>query len=140
SRSGSAVTRARRGTSGSGGPARPPCARRRRQTSASDPGQDELIGTLRWPGGGEGLRALGADPVMLGRRGAGAVRKAVLESKPEAIVHPATALAGRGFSAFVAATRHSWPQADNDGPADGSRWVARARASVTSSRCQVSME
>jgi nucleoside-diphosphate-sugar epimerase len=58
----------------------------------------DVIGTFRSPGGGEGLRALGADPIMLDLLDARAVRKAVLESKPEAIVHQATALAGRGFS------------------------------------------
>lgn len=45
----------------------------------------DVIGTFRSPGGGEGLRALGADPVMLDLLDARAVRKAVLESKPEAI-------------------------------------------------------
>ncbi len=57
----------------------------------------DVIGTFRSPGGGDRLRALNADPVMLDLLDARAVRKAVLESKPEAIVHQATALAGRGF-------------------------------------------
>ncbi len=59
---------------------------------------DEVIGTFRSPEGGERLRALGADPVMLDLLDARAVLEAVLESRAEAIVHQATALAGRGFS------------------------------------------
>ena len=46
----------------------------------------------------ERLRALGAKPVMLDLLDAGAVRRAVLESEPEAIVHEATALANVKFS------------------------------------------
>ena len=43
-------------------------------------------------------RALGAKPVLLDLLDAQAVRKAVLESEPEAIVHEATALANVKFS------------------------------------------
>jgi nucleoside-diphosphate-sugar epimerase len=44
------------------------------------------------------LRTLGAKPVLLDLLDARAVRKAVLESEPEAIVHEATALANAKFS------------------------------------------
>jgi 2-alkyl-3-oxoalkanoate reductase len=57
----------------------------------------EVIGTHTSPGGGEGLRALGANPVALDLLDARSVRKAVLEAAPEAIVHQATALASARF-------------------------------------------
>jgi 2-alkyl-3-oxoalkanoate reductase len=64
-------------------------------------GGHEVIGTHRSPGGAERLRALGADPVALDLLDAGAVRKAVLEAEPDAIVHQATALADlRDFKHF----------------------------------------
>jgi 2-alkyl-3-oxoalkanoate reductase len=53
----------------------------------------EVIGTSRSPGNAERVRALGAEPVALDLLDARAVRKAVLASEPEAIVHQATALA-----------------------------------------------
>jgi 2-alkyl-3-oxoalkanoate reductase len=53
----------------------------------------EVIGTVRSPGNAERIRALGAKPVALDLLDARAVRKAVLASEPEAIVHQATALA-----------------------------------------------
>ena len=52
----------------------------------------EVIGTGRSPRSPERLRALGAKPVALDLLDARAVRKAVLASEPEAIVHQATAL------------------------------------------------
>jgi 2-alkyl-3-oxoalkanoate reductase len=58
----------------------------------------EVIGTSRSPGNAEGIRALGAKPVTLDLLDARAVRKAVLESEPEAIVNQATALADVRFS------------------------------------------
>jgi nucleoside-diphosphate-sugar epimerase len=58
----------------------------------------EVIGTVRSPGNAERVRALGAEPVALDLLDAGAVRKAVLEAEPEAIVHQATALADLRFS------------------------------------------
>ena len=58
----------------------------------------EVIGTFRSPGSSERVRALGARPVALDLLDPGAVRRAVLETRPEAIIHQATALAGRGFS------------------------------------------
>ena len=58
----------------------------------------EVIGTFRSPGNVERVRASGARPVVLDLLDPGAVRRAVLEIRPEAIIHEATALAGRGFS------------------------------------------
>jgi 2-alkyl-3-oxoalkanoate reductase len=58
----------------------------------------EVIGTFRSPGNAERVRALGAEPVALDVLDARAVRKAVLEAEPEAIVHQATALADASFS------------------------------------------
>jgi 2-alkyl-3-oxoalkanoate reductase len=57
----------------------------------------EVIGTHNRPEGSELLRALGATPVRLDLRDVRAVRKAVLENQPDAIVHEATALAGAKF-------------------------------------------
>jgi 2-alkyl-3-oxoalkanoate reductase len=58
----------------------------------------EVIGTSRSPGNAERLRALGAQPIVLDLLDAGAVRTAILEAVPDAIVHQATALAGVRFS------------------------------------------
>ena len=58
----------------------------------------EVIGSSRSPDKAERLRALGAEPVALDLLDARAVRKAVLEAEPEAIVHEATALANLRFS------------------------------------------
>jgi 2-alkyl-3-oxoalkanoate reductase len=58
----------------------------------------EVIGTFRSPGHGERVRALGAQPIALDLLDPGAVRKAVLEAEPEAIIHQATALANARFS------------------------------------------
>jgi 2-alkyl-3-oxoalkanoate reductase len=58
----------------------------------------EVIGTFRSPGNAERVRALGAEPIALDLLDARAVRKAVLETAPEAIVHQATALAHARFS------------------------------------------
>jgi 2-alkyl-3-oxoalkanoate reductase len=57
----------------------------------------EVIGTFRSPANAERVRALGAKAVALDLLDAGAVRNAVLEIKPEAIIHQATALAGARF-------------------------------------------
>jgi nucleoside-diphosphate-sugar epimerase len=57
----------------------------------------EVIGTHSSPASAELLRELGARPVTLDLRDQGAVRKAVLDSAPEAIVHQATALQGAKF-------------------------------------------
>jgi nucleoside-diphosphate-sugar epimerase len=68
----------------------------------------EVIGTHHSPRSAELLRTLGAKPVMLDLRDAHAVRKAVLEHEPEAIVHEATALANlkwtRDFDGVFAGT------------------------------------
>jgi 2-alkyl-3-oxoalkanoate reductase len=58
----------------------------------------EVIGTSRSPRNAERVRALGAEAIALDLLDARAVRKAVLETAPEAIVHQATALAGVRFS------------------------------------------
>jgi 2-alkyl-3-oxoalkanoate reductase len=58
----------------------------------------EVIGTSRSSGNAERLRALGAEPVALDLLDPRAVRKAILEAEPEAIVHQATALTGARFS------------------------------------------
>src|SRR5919197_4005504 len=68
----------------------------------------EVIGTARSPGNAERVRALGAQPVALDLLDPRAVRKAVLEAEPDAIVHQATALAnakfGRNFDKVFART------------------------------------
>ena len=65
-----------------------------------DAGHD-VTGTHNSPSSAQLLRTLGARPVMVDLLDAGAVRRAVLENEPEAIVHEATALAdatwGRNF-------------------------------------------
>jgi len=58
----------------------------------------EVIGTFRSPGNAERVRAVGAEPIALDLFDAAAVRQAVLQTKPEAIVHQATALADVRFS------------------------------------------
>ena len=58
----------------------------------------EVIGAVRSPENAERVRALGAKPVLLDLLDAGAVRKAVAASEPEAIVHEATALAEARFT------------------------------------------
>ena len=58
----------------------------------------QVIGTSRSADKAEQIRALGADPVALDLLDARAVRKAVLEAAPDAIVHQATALAELNFS------------------------------------------
>jgi nucleoside-diphosphate-sugar epimerase len=58
----------------------------------------EVIGTFRSPGNGERVRALGAQPVALDLLDERAVRRAVLETRPDAIIHQATALANVRFT------------------------------------------
>jgi nucleoside-diphosphate-sugar epimerase len=58
----------------------------------------EVIGTFRSAGNAGRVRALGAEPIALDLLDARAVRKAVLETGPDAIVHQATALADVRFS------------------------------------------
>jgi len=68
----------------------------------------EVVGTHHSPANAELLRRLGAKPVMLDLLDASAVRDAVLESAPEAIVHEVTALGnatwGRNFDKAFART------------------------------------
>jgi nucleoside-diphosphate-sugar epimerase len=56
--------------------------------------EHEVVGTTRSPEKAEGLRALGAEPVVLDLLDARAVREAVGAARPDAIVHEATALSG----------------------------------------------
>ena len=58
----------------------------------------EVTGTYRSPGHAERIRALGAEAIPLDLLDAGAVRRAVLDTRPEAIIHQATALANMRFS------------------------------------------
>src|SRR6187455_3110058 len=58
----------------------------------------DVVGTYTTPSSAELVRRLGATPVKLDLLDAGAVRRAVLASEPEAIVHQATALANVKFS------------------------------------------
>jgi nucleoside-diphosphate-sugar epimerase len=58
----------------------------------------EVVGTSRSPGNAERVRALGAEPIALDLLDPRAVRKAVLEAEPDAIVHQATALVDVRFS------------------------------------------
>jgi nucleoside-diphosphate-sugar epimerase len=58
---------------------------------------NEVIGTHNSPASGESLRALGAKPVMVDLLDVGAVRRVVLDAKPDAIVHQATALGNARF-------------------------------------------
>jgi nucleoside-diphosphate-sugar epimerase len=58
----------------------------------------DVIGTHHSPVSADRLRALGAKPVMLDLLDSRAVREAVLENEPDAIMHQATALANAKFS------------------------------------------
>src|SRR5919109_1611519 len=58
----------------------------------------EVMGTSRSPANAERVRALGAEAIALDLLDAPAVRRAVLDAEPEAIVHQATALADVRFS------------------------------------------
>jgi nucleoside-diphosphate-sugar epimerase len=58
----------------------------------------QVVGTYNSPGNAERVRALGAEPVQLNLLDPRAVRKAVLDARPDAIVHQATALADVRFS------------------------------------------
>jgi nucleoside-diphosphate-sugar epimerase len=70
---------------------------RRLASQLIDAGHD-VIGTHNAPSSAELLRTLGATPVRLDLLDARAVRTAVLEHEPEAIVHEATALADVRFA------------------------------------------
>jgi NAD(P)-dependent dehydrogenase (short-subunit alcohol dehydrogenase family) len=75
----------------------------------------EVVGTSTSPARAERVRALGATPVALHLLDAHAVRKAVRETEPEAIVQQATALAnarfGRSLDRTFAHTNRCAPKA-----------------------------
>jgi nucleoside-diphosphate-sugar epimerase len=58
----------------------------------------EVIGTFHSPGGAQRVNALGAKAIALDLLDRPAVRRAVLETAPDAIVHQATALSNVRFS------------------------------------------
>jgi 2-alkyl-3-oxoalkanoate reductase len=58
----------------------------------------EVIGTYHSPDKAQQLRALEVEAVALDLLDAPAVSKAVVDAKPDAIIHEATALSGAGFS------------------------------------------
>jgi nucleoside-diphosphate-sugar epimerase len=68
----------------------------------------EVIGTHHSPASGQLVQALGAEPVRLDLLDAPAVRRAVLDARPDAIVHQVTALAditfGRNLDKIFAVT------------------------------------
>jgi 2-alkyl-3-oxoalkanoate reductase len=65
---------------------------------------DEVIGTHRAPESASDLRRCGAHPMALDLLDQSAVREAVLETEPDAIVHEATALAKTSFSRSLDST------------------------------------
>jgi 2-alkyl-3-oxoalkanoate reductase len=73
---------------------------RRLVPQLSDAGH-EVVGTHNSPASAEPVRKDGAEPVLLDLLDAAAVRQAVLEQEPDAIVHEATALANAKFSRNV---------------------------------------
>ena len=54
----------------------------------------QVTGTTRTPAKLDGLRLAGADPLLLDGRDGPAVRRAVLDSTPEVVIHQMTALSG----------------------------------------------
>src|SRR5258707_15788844 len=60
--------------------------------------EHEVIGSFRSAGHAARVQDLGAEAIPLDLLDAGAVRRAVLDIKPEAIIHQATALADMRFS------------------------------------------
>jgi 2-alkyl-3-oxoalkanoate reductase len=58
----------------------------------------DVIGTHKTPGHGERIRTLGAESIPLDLLYPQAVRRAVLEAEPDAIIHQATALSDIRFS------------------------------------------
>jgi nucleoside-diphosphate-sugar epimerase len=57
-----------------------------------------VIGTYRSPANADRVRALGAEPIALDLLDLQAVRRAVIETQPDAIIHEATALANVRFA------------------------------------------
>ncbi|HZQ15731.1 MAG TPA: NAD(P)-dependent oxidoreductase [Gaiellaceae bacterium] len=102
-----------------------------------DAGHD-VVGTHNSPQNAALLRGLGAEPVELDLRDPAAVRRAVLEAAPDAIVHQATALAdatwGRNFDKAFAATNELRTRGTDAllaaaGEANARRFVAQSFAS-----------
>ena len=103
----------------------------------------EVIGTHRSPAGGARLGELGAQPVALDLLDAQAVRRAVLEARPDAIVHQATALANAAFSRHLDKTFAETNRLRTDGTdallaaaraAEVPRFVAQSFASMRYAR------
>jgi 2-alkyl-3-oxoalkanoate reductase len=103
----------------------------------------EVIGTHHSPSNAERLQALGAKPVALDLLDPAAVRKAVLEAEPHAIVHQATALADIRFSRNMDRTFAQTNQLRTDGTdallaaareAGVRRFVAQSFASMRNAR------
>ena len=94
----------------------------------------EVIGTHTSPSSGERVRALGARPVALDLLDARAVRKAVLEAVPEAIVHQATALANERFGRNFDRTFAQTNRLRTGGPTISSRLRARPASPASSPR------
>jgi nucleoside-diphosphate-sugar epimerase len=103
----------------------------------------EVIGSSTSPRGADRVRALGAEPIVLDLLDAAAVRNAVLETKPDAIVHQATALAnarfGRNFDRAFAPTNQLRTEGTDNllaaaGEAGVSRFVAQSFASMRYAR------
>lgn len=68
----------------------------------------EVVGTTRTPAKRDGLRLAGATPVVMGGHDADAVRNAVVEARPEVVIHQMTSLGGefdlRKFARMFAET------------------------------------
>jgi 2-alkyl-3-oxoalkanoate reductase len=103
----------------------------------------EVIGTFRSPGNDDRLRALGAEAIRLDLLDPSAVRRAVLETEPEAIVHQATALANARFTrnldrTFAETNRLRTEGTDNllaaAREAGISRFIAQSFASMRNAR------
>jgi nucleoside-diphosphate-sugar epimerase len=102
-----------------------------------------VIGTFRSSANADRVRALGAEPVALDLLDASAVRKAVFETWPDAIVHEATALADAQFRrnfdrTFAQTNRLRTEGTDNllaaAREAGVSRFVAQSFASMRNAR------
>ncbi len=75
----------------------------------------EVIGTCHSPENAERIRTMGATAITLDLLDARAVRSAVLESKPDAIVHQATALANAKFGRHLDRTFAATNRLRNEG-------------------------
>jgi 2-alkyl-3-oxoalkanoate reductase len=102
-----------------------------------------VVGTSTSPRSAERVHALGAEPVVLDLLDSSAVRTAVLEAKPDAIVHQATALANVRFSKNMDKTFAATNRLRREGTdallaagreADVPRFVAQSFASLRYAR------